>query len=89
MYLSAVAVLYISPFYSLSVHIFCGNIMIEDCLMDINLEHFFVRWWMQDGIPRTAYKFVVVFRWKGANRVFLTRANSLDALVEGNVTSEE
>jgi len=43
----------------------------------------------KDGIPRTAYKFVVVFRWKGANRVFLTRANSLDALAEGNVASEE
>lgn len=68
---------------------FSENIMIEDCPIDTNLEHFFVLWWMQDGIPRTAYKFVVVFRWKGANRVFLTRPNSLDALAEGNATSEE
>lgn len=35
--------------------------------------YFVVNHW-QDGVPRTAYKGVVTFRWKGKQRVFLTSA---------------
>jgi alpha-1,3-mannosyl-glycoprotein beta-1,2-N-acetylglucosaminyltransferase len=34
----------------------------------------------KDGIPRTSYKGVVVFRWKDAKRVFLIRPDSLEKL---------
>lgn len=35
----------------------------------------------KDGVPRTAYKGVVVFRWKGTKRVFLTNFNEpLDSI---------
>jgi alpha-1,3-mannosyl-glycoprotein beta-1,2-N-acetylglucosaminyltransferase len=34
----------------------------------------------KDGIPRTSYKGVVVFRYKGSRRVFLIRPDSLEAL---------
>jgi alpha-1,3-mannosyl-glycoprotein beta-1,2-N-acetylglucosaminyltransferase len=34
----------------------------------------------KDGIPRTSYKGVVVFRWKGPKRVFFVRDDSLQLL---------
>ncbi|KAG0557639.1 hypothetical protein KC19_11G145500 [Ceratodon purpureus] len=68
-----------------------GLQMVESVNQDVSIEyesqsHFerlarkfgvFEEW--KDGIPRTSYKGVVVFRWKH-KRVFLTRPDSLEAL---------